>query len=155
MDKLKENIRLILIVLIIVLIPVTIGLLLKKDDGGTVIKQKYELKNYGVNEIIPVYITDEEIAKKYFTEYMTLLVYEPHKAFMLLDEDTLYNKFKSENEFLDYRNNLISQKGFTNVSVKNYSMEFNSGKNILFVNDSIGNEYGFVINGIMDYRVKL
>ena len=94
-EKSNEYLKYILIVLIVVGIPLLIVFLTRKDDDSNQIinRVQYELKNYSINEVIPVYITDEELIKKYYSEYISLVINNPEKAFALLDDETLMNKF--------------------------------------------------------------
>ena len=155
MDKLKENYKPALVVICIILIPVIIALILKKDDTNSerVKKESMEIKNYAINEVIPVYINDESLVKKYYSDYMDLIINEPKKAFALLDDESLMEKFDSYNAFQKYVNTLKSTKGFYDVTVRNYANELVDGKRCYYVIDSIGKEYVFVEKAIMDYTV--
>ena len=158
MEELSKNsLRPLLIGLIIILVPLIISFIFKENDGsnGRVLKQDFEFKDYEVNEVIPVYITDEERVKKYYSEFMDILINDPEKAFTMLDDETLIEKFDSYKSFKSYLDTLKQKKGFYTTTVRNYSNEMVDGKRVYFAMDSIGNEYGFVESSIMNYKVRI
>ena len=70
------------------------------------------LKNYKVNEYIPVYISDEAMARIYFNEYINMMFSDINKAYNLLDSDYRNAKFGSIDNFILYvdsiRNNTFT-----------------------------------------------
>lgn len=156
-EKSNEYLKYILIVLIVVGIPLLIVFLTRKDDDSNQIinRVQYELKNYSINEVIPVYITDEELIKKYYSEYISLVINNPEKAFALLDDETLMNKFDNFKSFEKYFNELKKSNDFYIAVVRNYAIERYDGKNYYYVVDSIGNKYTFIESSIMNYQVGI
>ena len=66
------------------------------------------LRNYKINEVINVYLTDEDIAKKYLSEYVNLLLYHREEAFKLVNADTLVEKFIDYDSFNKYVKNMLN-----------------------------------------------
>ena len=155
MDKLKDNYKPALVALCIIIIPVVIAILLKEDEigGGRVKQETFEIKNYAINEIIPVYVDDEGLVKKYYSDFIDLMINDPKSAFALLDDESLMEQFTSYKAFEKYVNELKQTRGFYTATIRNYSSQVDGGKKLYYVMDSIGNEYIFVETSIMNYTV--
>ncbi len=112
------------------------------------------LKDYKVNEVIKVYVTDEDLAKKYLSEYVNLLIYHREDAYKLVDSDILVSKFNDYNTFNKYVSNIITDS-FVRATVKNYSYEITDGIKAMHVIDADGNEFIFKEESLMNYTVEL
>lgn len=109
------------------------------------------LKNYKVNEYIPVYVTDEDMAKIYFNNYIYVMYSDINKGYNLLDEDYRNKRFGNIENYKNYI------KSLNNLSYKIDSFYIDdSGENKIYgVYDTNGNIFIFKTNGIMQYTVYL
>jgi len=111
------------------------------------------LKDYEINEVIPIYINDEELAKKYLSEYVNLLIYNREEAFKLVDTDTLVKKFESYNAFNNYVKNMLTDS-FIKATVKKYNYEIYNGIKEMKVIDADNNTFIFKEKSLMNYTVE-
>ena len=112
------------------------------------------IRDYKINEVIPVYVNTEQVAKKYLAEYVNFMLYYPEKAYELLDSEEKSKRFSSIEEFEYYINQLKSIK-LEKAEVKKYSYSTYNKKNTFYIIDNSGNTYRFIENSIMDYTVIL
>ena len=112
------------------------------------------LKNYKINEVIPIYVTDEDIAKKYLSEYVSLLIYHRKEAFKLVDATVLVEKFDNYEAFDKYVKNLMTDS-FIRCTVKKYSYDITDGVKAMHVVDADGNVFIFKETSLMNYTVEL
>ena len=109
------------------------------------------LKNYKVNEYIPVYVNDEEMAKKYFSKYRNIINSDASEAFNLVDEEYRKNKFNNNIEnFKSY----IRSLNINNVNVDRYYKTTESEYEVFGVYDTNGNLYKFKTKGVMQFVVE-
>lgn len=109
------------------------------------------LKNYKVNEYIPVYVNDEEMAKKYFSKYRNIINSDASEAFNLVDEEYRKNKFNNNIEnFKSY----IRSLNINNVNVDRYYKTTESEYEVFGVYDTNGNLYKFKTKGVMQFIVE-
>lgn len=120
--------------------------MLNKEDNEEVF-----LKNYKVNEYIPAYVSDEDMAKIYFNDYIYVMHSDVDKAYNLLDENYRNKKFGSVENYKNYI------KTLNNLSYKVDSFYIdNRDKNKVYgVYDTNGNIFIFKTNGVMQYSVYL
>ena len=109
------------------------------------------LKNYKVNEYIPVYVNDEEMAKKYFSKYRNIINSDASEAFNLVDEEYRRNKFNNNIE--DFKN-YIRTLNINNVKVDRYYKTIESEYEVFGVYDTNGNLYKFKTKGVMQFVVE-
>lgn len=111
------------------------------------------LKNYHINEVIPIYVTDEDLAKKYLSEYVNLLINNREEAFKLVNAETLVEKFIDYNSFNNYVKNMMTSS-FVKATVKSYSYDIENGQKIMRVIDLDNNKFIFAEESLMNYTVK-
>jgi hypothetical protein len=110
-------------------------------------------KDYEINEVIPVYVTDEDVAKRYLAEFVNLVIYYPDKVYEILaDEDK--EKYQDYEEFKKYLDSLINDL-FVKASVKKYAITTSNNKRCIMVVDADGNTITFIENSIMNYNVSI
>ncbi len=119
-----------------------------QNDSGNYIK------DYKINEIIPIYVDKEQLAKKYLAEYVNFMLYYPEKAYELLDEEEKEDRFSDYESFLYYINEIKTLK-FESALVSKYGSISDDGKKGLYVLDSAGNKFYFWENSVMDYKVVI
>ena len=112
------------------------------------------LKDYKINEVIKVYVTDEDLAKKYLSDYVNMLLYHREEAFKLVDSDTLVEKFIDYNSFNNYVKNLVTDS-FIKATVKSYNYGIDNGRKSMKVIDIDGNVFEFYEESLMNYTVSL
>lgn len=113
------------------------------------------LKDYRINEVVPVSVNDETLAKKYLSEFVNIMIYHPEDAYDMLTRGCIKDEFSDYEEFYNYIN-VISTNKFMEARVKRY--EFNESDSDKSVNiiDGDNNHYRFEIgDSIMDYKVYL
>lgn len=111
-------------------------------------------KDYKINEIVPVYVDKETLAKKYLAEYANFMLYYPKKAYELLDDDEKESRFNDYETFLYYINDIKTIK-FESASVVKYGSIKKDDKKGIYVLDSAGNKFSFWENSVMDYKVAI
>ena len=144
----KKNIVGYVVACIIIVAVVAIVIIFKNKNNA---KDEYEqyLKKYKVNEYIPVYISDEEMAKIYLNDFLYQIAYDMDNAYELLDEEYRNKKFGSIDNFIDYINSLEYQS----FKLKSY---YKSNDGTIFkAYDANDNLYIFKVNGVMQYKVYL
>ncbi len=111
------------------------------------------LKDYKINEVIPIYVTDEELAKKYLSDYVNLLIYHREEAFKLVDADTLVKKFENYDAFNKYVNEIMTNS-FAKATVRRYDYGVYNGIKELRVIDADDNKFIFKESSLMNYTVE-
>ena len=109
------------------------------------------LKDYNVNEYIPIYVSDDDMAKIYLNDYIHIMYTNIDKAYSLLDQDYRNKKFGSVDNYRDY------VKSLNNLSyvVDSFYIDDSRENKIYGVYDTNGNLFIFETNGVMQYTVYL
>jgi hypothetical protein len=109
------------------------------------------LKDYDVNEYIPVYVSEEDMAKIYFNDYIYIMYSDINKAYSLLDEEYRDKRFGSVDNYKNYINSLDN----LNYTIDSFYID-DSGKNKVYgIYDTNGNIFIFETSGVMQYTVYL
>ena len=153
MDEKKAR-RVIVLCIFIALIIVLISLfyvinVMKKNET----EEHYieYLKNYEANEFIPVYITDNDIAVLYLSDYKNLLINNQYDAYQLLDDECKKEYFPTFNSFKDY----IQTINIYDIKMTKFYKENNMGFISYGVYDQYDNLFVFNVEGVMQYKVFL
>lgn len=109
------------------------------------------LKNYKVNEYIPTYVSDEDMAKIYLNDYIFKMFSNPAEAYELLDKEYKDKKFGNYDNFKKH----IYSLNYTSFTMDRYFVKTKKGYNIYGVYDTNGNLFIFRTNGVMQYKVYL
>ena len=109
------------------------------------------MKNYEVNEYIPVYVSDEDMAKIYLNEYIHTMYSDINKAYNLLDEEYRNKKFGNIENYRAYVSNLNS----SSYHLDSFYIDDSKKNKIYGIYDTNGNMFIFETNGIMQYKVYL
>ena len=110
-DYIKEHKSLIIIITILIAAFILIGVLIFNGNEDQNYKRKYDESKtkYKINEVVPIYVNQEQMAKKYLSEYVNLIVFDEEKAFELLDESFSQRYFSGDfDAFSKYINSFIS-----------------------------------------------
>jgi len=158
MDNLKENKKIIIICLFIILVVIGITYLnkqMKINNSESILDNRFvEITHYNANEYIPVYMTEEDVMKKYLNDFKNLMINDTEEAYYLLNEIYRNMKFKDINEFIEYVNDLKSLSLY-NLSVDKYNVKVVNGKKFFDIYGTDGNRYIIKEISIMNYEVYL
>ena len=143
----KKTFKIALISVIIVAAVVLIFFFIKADKN----REDEYLKDYGVNEYIPTYISDQDLVKIYLNDYIYNMRYDINTAYNQLDKKYRDAKFDSIDKFIAY----ISNIGNKSISLKKYSKTSKKGFIIYKAYDNNDNVFIFKTKGIMQYTVYL
>lgn len=154
-DYIKEHKKLIIIIAILLIIFVIIGILIFNDSSDNNYTHNYDedKTKYKINEVVPIYTDQEQMAKKYLSEYVNYLVFDEEKAFELLDESYKERYFSGDyNAFIQYIS-AIKTKRFVQAKAVGYDVKNVDGKTYFYVKDADGNEFLFKQTSIRNYSV--
>lgn len=146
----KAGLRNIIIFGVILIIFTGIYLIIDKLLNNENDEQVF-LKNYEVNEYIPVYVSDEDMAKIYFNDYIYTMYSDIEKAYNLLDENYRNKKFGNVENYRNY----IKTLNNLSYKVDSFYIDDRSKNKVYGVYDTNGNIFIFKTNGVMQYSVYL
>lgn len=106
-----------------------------------------------VNEYKNATVSDEEMAKKYFNAFILIIFENPQGSYNLIEEDYKEMKYPSYKSYESYLKTIT--KDFSVLpSVSKYKKDVINNKSAYVVLDSNENEYKFIIDGVMKYKVE-
>lgn len=147
----NKNVKLVIyivsIMVIFTIVFIVLNNLLKNKEKGY---DEY-LKNYKVNEYIPTYVSDEDMAKIYLKDYIHNMFYDIEAAYDSLDTEYKNKKFGS----LDNYKKCVYSLDNTSYVVSSYYKKDKNGYIYFGVYDTFGNTYVFKTKGVMQYSVFL
>lgn len=143
----KLAIYIISIMIIFTVIFIVLNNFLKNKEKGY---GEY-LKNYKVNEYIPMYVSDEDMAKIYLKDYVHNMFYDIESAYNSLDTEYRNKKFGSLDNYKKYVYSLDN----TSYVVSSYYKKDKEGYIYFGIYDTFGNIYVFKTKGVMQYSVFL
>ena len=146
----KKDTKFLIIMGIIVVVFIGVFVIIKKSKNSKEEPIIY-LKNYGVNEYIPTYVSDESMAKIYLNDYINTMLYDTESAYYLIDEGYRSVKFPSYQDYYNYVNNLSN----FNVKLDRFYKKGSNGYTIFGVYDQYNNFYAFKTKGVLQYSVYL
>ena len=110
-----------------------------------------EIVNYKTNQYTVINMSEIDVYRAYYKEFMQLLADNPSQAFNMIDDDTkssLYNN--SYENFLNYQK-LLDKKILKTSDITQYTRKDNK----IYVVDKYNNQYIFVEDGVWNYKVKM
>lgn len=110
------------------------------------------LKNYRINEVTPININEEQMAKKYLAEYTKLIIQDPKRAYDLVEKDYCEKKFGSLEKFIEYFDERIDVR-FSQAKVDKLSINKGANYKQFYIIDSSENQFIFREYSIMQYEV--
>lgn len=161
MKILENNKSLIIIVIVAVILFAFVGLIIFKDTKMTEEKDfihqmpsnQYN-KDYKENEIIPILVTDEQIAKIYFSKFVTDAFNNPQKIYDQLDQSYKKKYFESYEDFEYYlEGKTISF--LREAIVKKYAVKSSSEGKDIYVEDKSGLKIIFTEHSINNYTITM
>ena len=147
----NKSVRNMIIIALDILIFTGVYFLLKFLTQDNSLGYDNYLKNYEVNEYIPTYVTDEDMAKIYLNDYIHNMYFDTNVAYNLLDEEYRNKKFGS---FENYQNYVYSLN-YSTYEMERYYKTSKDGYLIFGVYDKNGNFFAFKTKGVMQYTVYL
>lgn len=139
------------LVLIIILVLTGIYTLIFQLMKPKNIYEPTYLKNYKVNEYIPTYVSDEDMAKIYLNDYIHNMYYDVEMAYNSLDEEYRNKRFGSIEKYKEYINTL----NYKTYNLATYYKTTKDGYIIFGVRDENFNLFVFKTKGVMQYKVYL
>ena len=106
--------------------------------------------NYKPNEIIPVYVDDEQMSKIYFKDFLKKLIIDINDTYDLLDVD--YRERVFENIY-NYKSYIESLGILESSSVGKFATYERNNYKYYDIYDNRGNRFIFETNGVMQYKV--
>lgn len=157
MENLLRNKKIILICIVLLLVVFIVYLFTLNnndilEEGNT---EEYNyLKKYGSNEYVPVYVTEEDMVKKYLNDYKNNMLSDVEEAYNSLNKEYREKRFGSLDKYKEYVNNFITISTYS-MEVDKYSVSKMSGDKVFNIYDKSGNQYIIREKSIMNYEVYL
>jgi len=156
-ENLKNNKKVIIICVVLLLVTILLYLLFTKKEKENIksnIENYTYLKKYNSNQYVPVYITEEDIAKKYLNEYKNNMLYDIEEAYNSLNKEYREKRFNDIKGYKEYLNNIISLSTYS-MSIDKYSIDRINGFKVFNIYDESGYQYIIKEISIMNYEVYL
>ncbi|MDD4187619.1 MAG: hypothetical protein PHX04_02510 [Bacilli bacterium] len=156
MEFIKENKKTLLICLSILITGLLIAYLIENKTvtfNRDLSTDSLYLKDYKINEVVPINMDETQIARKYLAEYVKLIYLDSEKAYLLLDEEYQVERFGSIKKFNEYFDDLKSDI-FLKSEVKELSVSLKGEYKEFYIVDASGNVFIFEEYSIMQYKVK-
>lgn len=151
MEDKRKNLIAVIILVAVVLVVCIILYFINRQQKPSGINSADDIpttpKKYGVNEYSSLLITDNQLCTIYFNDYLSLITTDINAAYNALDVNYRNTKFPTIDSFRTYINSIYP----TISSIDKYYV---SGEEYYII-DKNGNEFVFVTNGIMNYKVYL
>lgn len=159
MENLLKNKKIIFVCIILLLIVFVIYIFsinsANNDELVETNRDNYNyLEKYSSNQYVPVYVTEEDMAKKYLNDYKNNILNNLEDAYNSLNYEYKQAKFGSLDKFKEYINEYISLATYS-MEVDKYSVSSIDGNKIFNVYDENGYQYIFKEISIMNYEVYL
>ncbi len=151
MEVIKEN-KITLIILGFLTILTILAYFLIKDKPDDESNFVEYLKNYKINELIPINVDEEAIAKKYLAEYTKLIFKNTNEAYELIEKEYRDIKFKDVNDFKEYFTSLVDDS-FFDAEIKQINITNFGEYKQFYIVDSSNMTYVFREYSINDYKV--
>lgn len=156
MENILKNKKIILVCISLLL--VTFLIYLFSINNSNILNETVEdynyLKKYSSNEYVPVYVTEEDMAKKYLNDYKNNILNDVEEAYNSLNKEYREKRFGSLDKYQEYINNFITMSTYS-MEVDKYSVSSMSGDKIFNIYDKSGNQYIIREKSIMNYEVYL
>ena len=156
MENLYKNKKIIVIcVMLIVVVLIIIILGNKKNNVVVDNTEGYNyLKKYGSNEYVPIYVTEEDMAKKYLNDYKNNMLSDIEEAYYSLNKEYREKKFINLDGYKEYIKNSTTLALYS-MEVDKYNIITVDGYKAFNIFDKSGNQYIFKEISIMNYEVYL
>ena len=141
-------------IIVVEIIGIIILIILNTKVNNNTSTQKSFYENRKINELIPVSPDNELMAKKYFSDFVNLTIYEPEYAYEHVAD---YYKEKVYPSYEYFKNNILknASDGFKTSSVASYKVTEKNKYRVFYIKDTSGQEYLIKEEGIMNYKIYL
>ena len=159
MDEIRNNKKLIIFCIIVIVIFVLVGSVIKYKDNILALKylkkgEDKKIERYEANEFIPIYVEEEDVVKKYLNDYKNNMVYNISEAYNMLNMNYRSIRFGSLENYKEYVDSILSLSTYS-MEVDKYSVTNINGNKIFNVYDKSGYQYIIKEKSIMDYDIYL
>lgn len=111
------------------------------------------LKNYQINEFVPVYVSEEQMANVYLNDYIQLMLYDREEAYEKLNDSFKKVSFQTFEDYNSYVEDLLRES--VDFSLKSSSVQSTKNGKVYTILDNSGNSYTFEVTGVMVYNVRI
>lgn len=148
----KNNIVLIIAGLLVLAAIIYVSQYVKNSKKNQIITNfNIEKKgSYKPNEIIPVYVDDEQMSKIYFNDFLNKLITDINSTYNLLDVD--YRERVFENIY-NYKSYIEGLNISDDTRVEKFATYERDNYKYYDIYDNRGNRFIFETNGVMQYKV--
>lgn len=156
MSFIKENYKAIIFCVLLLTVVIAVALLNNKSNNDPfVFEYKTYLKDYEINEVIPIYKSADQIAKKYLSHVVELAINDPDGLFDITT-DAFKESFNDNNTFDDFLKALKTLT-FCEAKVKKYAYYYDDvyKSKCMRVIDADDNTFIFVESSINNYKVVI
>lgn len=155
MDNIYKNRKIVLFCILLILIFFSLTLYKKTNVNNKeeVIEYEY-LKNYKSNEFVNLYVTEEDMVKKYLNEYRNNMIYNIEDAYNSLNRSYRSIRFGTLDGYKKYVESILNSSMFS-MEVDRYSVSRINGYKVYNIYDKSGHQYLFKELSIMNYEVYL
>ena len=158
MDEFKKNRLLITVCGALIIITIVLSILSNREPP----EEPWEfeptenefLRNYGINEAIPITINEEQMARIYLAEIVQLIINDPEAVYLLLDEEYRRVRFPNYEAFLE-RIEFMKCERFFRASLEKFEVRNEGNYRIYDIVDVAGNNFIFITTSILNYRLRL
>lgn len=159
MDNLKNNKKTIIFCLILIIIFGILYYYINNKDKYTFEKNEnyrsyLKIERYDANEYIPVYMTEEDIVKKYLNDYKNNMIYDINESYNMLNKEYREKRFGSLDSYKEYVDRIMSTATYS-MEVDKYSVTKSNGMKIFNIYDTSGYQYIIKEKSIMDIEIFL
>lgn len=156
MENILKNKKIIFVCIGLLLVTFIIYLFTINDNDilNETIEDYNYLKKYSSNEYVPVYVTEENMVKKYLNDYKNNMIFNIDEAFNSLNKEYREKRFVDLNGYREYVDSIISLSSYS-MEVDKYSVTGINGHKVFNIYDKSGNQYIIKEISIMNYEVYL
>lgn len=145
--KKKYNVIVSLITFILIVGSIVVIILFNLPNENR--KEFDYMKNYEVNEYMPVYISEEKMAKIYYNDFVFYLRSDLDGALELINPAYREKRGISKERLNEYASSIID------ATLVSYSVRDIEDKKAFFINLSSGQKLVFLTSGVMKYEIYL
>lgn len=140
-----------LIIFVVILLTFSLGYIIIDKLTEKEEEENIYLKDYDVNEYIPTYVSDEDMAKIYLNDYIYKMYSNQEEAYNLLDEEYRNKKFGNLENYTNY----VYSLQYSSYTLSKYYKQEKNGYIIFGVYDTNNNLFIFKTKGVLQYKVYL
>ena len=156
MNNLMNNKKTIIICVILVILVLSINYLVTNKSlfNNSSKKNNILIEKYDANQIVPIYVSDAEMANKYLNDFKNLMLNDINAAYDVINNSYKKKKYGS---FENFQKNIQDEYSveFYRMNVKEYSAVNKNGYKFYYIRNNRDDLYIFKELSIMNYEVFL